>query len=294
MTTVDEQLLDTVMGTDHSGHVSQEPESAVSANDAGVAVLATDVAGGATRRVVVIGAVPGAGASTVAWSIASAARTHDGVVDVVDAASPRRSQLRGACPTVGVARHVRGDAQLVPATGSGMRVQFIDASLDTRLDQVAAWVSDAGEPVTTRVVDVGISAEEILTHAPDSAAWLTGSEAVASTVVLVIPTAVMAAARCEAVLAGWAAAGWVGIDQVVAVGAPAVATHGIAPLLGKALAGAQVMPPVPHLDRVGLPAAGDDSAQWQVWIRTGHQVLAAAGGTPYVAGKARRWRKRGG
>lgn len=189
---------------------------------------------------------------------------------------------------------MHGGAQLVPATGSGVRVQFIDAPLDTRVDQVGAWVSDAGNPVTARVVDVGLSAEEILTHAPRAGAWLTGVEAVASTVVLVVPTAVMAAARCEAVLAGWAAAGWVGIDQVVAVGAPAVAPGGITPLLGQALTGSHILPPVPHLNRVGLPAPGDATTDWQMWIRTGHQVLAAAGGVPYVATKARRWRKRGG
>lgn len=251
---------------------------------------------GATARFVVIGAVPGAGASTVAFAIAAATRSHGYGVDVLDAASPRRSQLRTVCPTVGVALDICADTRLVPAYGEGTQVRYIDSlNPNRRIDAPSSWDSS---PATTsariHVVDVGISAEEIVAGAHDAAGWLTGPQAQSSTVVLVVPTAAMSGNRCEAVLAQWADAGFTGIDQVVAIGATPPMANPLCPLLSQAFAAGQHMPWDAQFQRYGVGDFSTADSRHDSLRAVGHQLIAQALGLipEPVTGRSRWWHRK--
>lgn len=203
---------------------STELTSAESARDVSESTGITDAADAAVEhvtatengsdstgltRVLVIGALPGVGASTLAWSLAQHAGHHLSEVDLFDVASPRRSTLRDIGSHTGRPAHVESGMRLVPVREGNVTIRFIESHLDTRFDRPEQWPA-TGE---VQVVDLGVSAEEALDVT--ASAWLHEPEA---RIVLVVPTAPGWHTRCEVLLGEWVKRGFTPIDTVVARG----------------------------------------------------------------------------
>lgn len=241
-------------------------------------------------RFLVVGGLPGVGASTVAWSIASAAaRMTAGQDDitVTDAAAPRRSALRMIGGSTGLAAGIDPHTRLVPARSGRIVTTYVDGRMDTRVDEGDLWPASTAP---TQIVDLGLSAEEALSD--DAAAtWLTGDTAIGSHVVLVLPSNASTQLRCEALLSEWVSREWAPIDDIVLVG-PATTPVGGTHFMQQAMSSARQLDYLPELAQRGLPAA--DAALTGpagIWARLGHELVASACGLPLPETGSRRWRK---
>lgn len=241
-------------------------------------------------RFLVVGALPGVGASSVAWSIAAAAAHmmpgHE-EIHVLDTAAPRRSTLRMIGTSTGLATSIDEHTRLVPARCGRVVTTYIDGRMDTRVDEPSKW-QGASAPV--EVIDLGLSAEEALSD-DGPAAWLTGETANESHVVLVLGSNASTQLRCEALLGEWSSRGWAPIDEIVLVGpasAPVSGTH----YMQQAMSAARRLEYLPDLAQHGLPAADAPAApSLSAWARVGQELAANALELPLPVTGSRRWRK---
>lgn len=242
-----------------------------------------------SHRIIVIGALPRCGATSVAWSAALAGRAllepgQD--VYVLDATCPRRSVLRAMGDHVGASTPVDMGMSLTSTTIGGIGATYLDGPMDSRVDEPEAWPHRNG----TEILDVGMSAEEMLRD-EHAARWMRGERAYSAHVVLVVPTAVATQLRCEALLHQWG--DLAPIDQVVAVGEALNPTVGTT-YMRQALEGAIQVPYLAGLQRAEMPTRNDAvSSDLQPWFAAGADVIRDACALPLAATtpvKKRRWR----
>lgn len=219
--------------------------------------------------IIVVGAIPGAGASSIAWSIATACGrllgTDEGI-SVIDAAAPRRSVLRGMAHHSGAAMPVTATARLVPSRAGAATITYLEGQIDERVDELDLWPAQAG----ARIVDVGLSAEEALSH-PSAGVWLRDTGA---RIVLVLPSNVSSQVRCEALLAAWSKQGWAPIDDVVLVGPNTDAVSGTY-FMAEAMSTPLRVGYLPDLATRGLPEAETAiPAALAAWARIGETITA--------------------
>lgn len=232
-------------------------------------VVVDDASRQSPGAIIVVSAIPGAGASSIAWSIATACGrllgTDEGI-SVIDAAAPRRSVLRSMARHSGAAIPVTSTARLVPARAGAATITYLEGKVDERFDEPALW------PQTTRarIVDVGLSAEEALSH-PSARAWLCDPGA---RIVLVLPSNVSSQVRCEALLSAWSKQGWAPIDDVVLVGPDTEAASGTY-YMAEALTTPLRVDYLPDLAARGLPEAeAAVPAALAAWARIGETITA--------------------
>lgn len=234
--------------------------------------------------IIVVGAIPGAGASSIAWSIATACARllgSDERVSVIDAASPRRSTLRGLAHHSGAAIALTATTRLVPARAGATTITYVEGRIDERVDDPDLWPDEVG---AARIVDVGLSAEEALTH-PSAGAWLRDTGA---RIVLVLPSNHTSQVRCEALLAAWAKQGWAPIDDVVLAGPDTEAVSGTY-FMAEAMNTPSRVGYLPDLATRGLPEADSPApAALAAWARVGESITADVFDLPMPAPTSRR------